>query len=125
MSTENRESTASQLRNLRTRAEAVAKHTPGPWRFFQYTSGAVEVGTNQRKIAVMPWCEAPCVVDPEDEANARAIAAVPELIDALENINDALVKAFNGANDLYEGKPDEFIDELIGIASEALAKAGL
>jgi hypothetical protein len=52
-----------------------AKHTPAPWRVFTDDNecGLYHVRTPGRAVA-----------EPEDEANARLIAAAPELLAALQ-----------------------------------------
>ena len=57
-----------------------AKHTQGPWRLYGY-----DVGTAQDEtLAVV------CAMDGDtDEANARLIAAAPDLLAALEDIVQA------------------------------------
>jgi hypothetical protein len=65
-----------------------SKHTPGPWEYhfvrkvwavicpsggpIVYTTGSINPGSKDQKV--------------EDEANARLIAAAPELLDALKHI---------------------------------------
>ena len=57
-----------------------AKHAPGPW-----TAQRLAIVASDRSFVgrVYPWC-----ADPQDaecaEANARLIAAAPELLEALE-----------------------------------------
>lgn len=63
-------------------------HTPGPWRLNRQR---VEYGPY---VAGDGWCVAIVLRDPvEQEANARLIAAAPELLVALEQ----LVEAHDGA----------------------------
>ena len=60
------------------------QHTPGPWRV---SVGDLVVGANGRRVADCehtPYLERPAASIPEDEANARLIAAAPELLEALE-----------------------------------------
>lgn len=67
-------------------AQAAGMHTPGPWAIkregviAQQSSGEV-VATCGYKVAVG---------SDEDDANARLIAAAPELADALDNLIGAL-----------------------------------
>ena len=59
---------------------STTKHTPGPW-----TSQGLAIVASDRSFVcrVYPWC-----ADPQDaecaKANARLIAAAPELLEALE-----------------------------------------
>lgn len=64
-------------------------HTPGPWivdiaAFSCYRSISTAARPPYEKIAEIPWAE-PSVFDAERNANARLIAAAPELLAALEN----------------------------------------
>lgn len=58
------------------------KHTPGPWRatYYPQKEGAMAVVIGQEVID-MPWDGE---IRPEWTANARLIAAAPELLGALE-----------------------------------------
>lgn len=62
-----------------------AKHAPGPWK----AQGLAIVASDRSFVGrVYPWC-----ADPQDaecaKANARLIAAAPELLEALEEIVSA------------------------------------
>lgn len=61
-----------------------AKHTPGPWR------GDCEIIGNSRVVATTAWCSG---FKEEDEANARLIAAAPDLLAALKRITAGLSDA--------------------------------
>lgn len=99
----------------------VVGHTAGPWRADVLPDGAVHVGNQAGTIGIRSMCDGD---EPADSLpDARLIAAAPEPLEALEDINDCLVKAANGANDLYDKNPDEFLDDLIDMASEAIRKA--
>ena len=59
---------------------AETKHTPGPWTADrQYIEKKMPPGSNRKIIAEVYWH-----VYDEYEANARLIAAAPELLEALE-----------------------------------------
>ena len=94
-------------------------HTPGPW-----TMGVMEedgpwcVG-NSECVALAKMTGAP---GPHHEANARLIAAAPELLEALEKI--ASEESTTWDEDLMEHVPvpmDE--EEMAEIARNAIAKA--
>ena len=63
-------------------------HTPGPWivdiaAFSCYRSISTAARPPYEQIAEIPWAE-PSVFDAERNANARLIAAAPELLAALQ-----------------------------------------
>ena len=61
-----------------------SKHTPGPWCYFVGNStgrGLVRIEAEGRHIASMPRGE-------QSEADARLIAAAPELLTALKGLVD-------------------------------------
>lgn len=110
-----------------------ANHTPGPWEIVEETDPKViskwHIAIGQRKIGFFPYkyhyadAEKTCggyVTDAEMHANARLIAAAPELLSALKALHDRLKECseFCGisARDAY----DSYFE---GIATEAIAKA--
>ena len=58
------------------------KHTRGPWR--SHGAGG-EIHGNSRIVATMTWCSG---MGDEDEANARLVAAAPDMLAALESVLD-------------------------------------
>ena len=66
-----------------THADLRAAHTPGPW-WIDHIEWHVMAGEDTtRDICGVPYDW------PEDRANARLIAAAPELLEALEMVRDA------------------------------------
>lgn len=61
-------------------AEAISRHTPGPWLAYQANS---EVGTNYWRIRTAPPGSGDTLRGYCGEANARLIAAAPDLLEAL------------------------------------------
>jgi hypothetical protein len=66
----------------------MSNHTPGPWEIklhpddgYRYISGPKHIG-----LAQVVWCMSYEERSPVCEANARLIAAAPELLEALENL---------------------------------------
>ncbi|MDT3468959.1 hypothetical protein [Stenotrophomonas maltophilia] len=61
----------------------MSKHTPGPWAYQEDSDAYTHIvrGPNNRFI-----CQLAQVTSAEIEANARLIAAAPELLEALERI---------------------------------------
>ena len=65
------------------------RHTPGPWNFEKHENFVVYVGNNE-------ICE---LYEGDQEANARLIAAAPELLEACE-----YVVKWHRENDTGEGE---------------------
>ncbi len=91
------------------------KFTPGPWRYDEESSGILSkhsVAPGSREVAAVN----PALADQVTGANARLIAAAPELYEALAACEHALrsYQYGNGAPDLAE--------EVANKASAALAK---
>ncbi|MFN3858152.1 MAG: hypothetical protein ACK4RV_10400 [Caulobacter sp.] len=94
----------------------MAAHTPGPWEVAgncvrtRYRMGDPDNnGTMVADVGVFP---------PEREANARLIAAAPELLAALRQTTDLLATA-NKSTD----RPSSYVWEIVGQARAALSKA--
>lgn len=92
------------------------KHTPGPWEIERYSDGLIQIVGDVRIVSddeenVTTVVEA---VARGDEANARLIAAAPELLEALQNL-DALRGPFPPS--------DEAVEAAWRKASAAIAKA--
>ena len=84
-------------------ASNAVKHTPGPWHIAyggQYADDYAIIGSKFSERAV-------CNMEPRDyvQANARLIAAAPELLEALKNAN-AFIES------LLDATPDEATDFL-------------
>jgi hypothetical protein len=93
-------------------------HTPGPWRAF-FTEGNRRTRIGDWHFTQEPTSTSRPVrfrrvsaSNAEAEANARLIAAAPELLDALRQIERS--SGFNGGT---------WVGELQGIARAAIAKA--
>ena len=92
------------------------QHTPGPWYPPEHVNGVV-YATHRKAVAVcepldnyggVMWPRSP----DECEANARLIAAAPELVEVLRSCLEYL-----------EANPDEFSEPRATAARAALAKA--
>ena len=57
-------------------------HSPAPWTVFQDPMRRWTIGNATHRICDM-WGKDPAFYTAEDEANARLIAAAPDLLDAL------------------------------------------
>ncbi|MCB2020944.1 MAG: hypothetical protein KDG44_09070, partial [Burkholderiaceae bacterium] len=101
----------------------MSAHTPGPWRITdRYGVLTDQVGIDGRTVCTV-WVRQqghrPSGVDtepwPEGEANARLIAAAPELLDALRELAELVVLQF--------GMPPPGADGPLQKALAAIAKA--
>lgn len=79
-------------------------HTPGPWRVNKKVNTSVEQATAPQGMVLICQCEDPdgARINKEDAANARLIAAAPELLEALKaivelNIFNDSIKGFDKA----------------------------
>ena len=73
------------------------KHTPGPWKVEQRFSGNrfIHSDNSQSPICRVAFVGMGIGVD-ESKANADLIAAAPELLEALENLLDAVRQNIDG-----------------------------
>jgi hypothetical protein len=89
-----------------------ARHTPGPWRasktrpFDVYSAEGRYIGTTKGNHAL------PEHIADEDKANARLIAAAPELLSMLKRIIRATDEGY-----------DDAVWKLIELASETVSQA--
>ena len=92
------------------------KHTPGPWFI---TEGPTYGHTSRLKVESAPDAERefgmvimersvqsglPSALDQECMANAKLIAAAPELLEALEETSAALLQYFSGVGSKVDAK---------------------
>lgn len=84
-------------------------HTPGPWEIFPSSTGFIISKPNEIAIAGIPNL----FEDHPAEANARLIAAAPDLIAALER----MVRQHGSSFISYSG------DHPVAVARAAIAKA--
>lgn len=74
----------------------MSKHTPGPWRLSKITAFSIE-GANGRHVASSGGYSTnvnPEQADMESMANARLIAAAPELLETLEKLMEMREQCF-------------------------------
>ena len=88
-----------------------AKPTPGPWSV-DY-SGPAHLSIEDKAGRVLAFFNLQTEDGDEDEANARLIAAAPDLFAALSRLIDAAVA-------VYDGRSDEF-PELVAETEKACA----
>jgi len=87
------------------------KHTPGPWIYGTHQDSAMVQTAEPCKTVATIYAKAPS----EREANARLIAAAPDLLEALERIASATMSQYANAADMAA--------DMKCIAAEAIAKA--
>ena len=88
-------------------------HTPGPWTAFLDPMRRRTIGTATHRICDM-WGQDPAFFTAEDEANARLIAAAPDLLEACEVAN----RFFEQNDDFTDGEypiPGFILDMRIAI----------
>ena len=68
------------------------KHTPGPWTA---TLANTIIPANRTRIIATAWrnSELPCIPEEEQAANAKLLAAAPELLDILRTVTEYLNEA--------------------------------
>ena len=86
-------------------------YTPGPWTAFQDASLRHTVGTATGRICDM-WGKDPAFYTEEDEANARLIAAAPDLLAALKDVAEQIA-----AYDYLHGENSCAIDDAPALAA--------
>lgn len=94
------------------------KHTPGPWKFVKTIQHPEEKDQAVSFIQTSKTCYDLCFMkgfftEEEAEANARLIAAAPELLDTLESIVETL----------HQMRRDETVSGMLFIATQAIQKA--
>lgn len=62
----------------------MSKHTPGPWRVEEWDGVPLRITTDSVIVARVEWDQP---IADEDEANARLIAAAPDLLEAAQNLS--------------------------------------
>ena len=96
------------------------KHTPGPWHLDTARGNthlsSVFHGKDNRPFLERPWNVAICT-GPQSEANARLIAAAPDLLAALENL------AETAPIDIEADTVDAYRKFVLTTARNAIAKA--
>ncbi|BAQ18349.1 hypothetical protein [Methyloceanibacter caenitepidi] len=97
----------------------MTKPTPGPWRISESGSGYVEPGIDI--VSDCPWTVTAVLTDcPHYEANARLIAAAPDLLEAAQKVLAGLHERMKEARDAKEAVP---VFDGIADLSDAINKA--
>lgn len=77
-------------------------YTPGPWEFIKAPKQNIIIGCKERGIAIIPNDDKK--IEETKLANARLIAAAPELLDVAEMLWDLIIST-DGVADNGEIKP--------------------
>jgi hypothetical protein len=96
------------------------KHTPGPWVVLEGEPDIIMIHNKRMPIASMTNLGT-VKNRSERDANARIIAAAPQMVEALERITNEL-QAWNSSGDV---RPAKWAESRIKIAREALRAAGV
>jgi hypothetical protein len=100
----------------------MSKHTPGPWEVGYHDKHGQRTVLSQHIEICTCWHHSVGAIEKEMEANARLIAAAPDLLAALE-----LIASFGGKTLIGDGRYDEgaahAFAQAADVASAALAKA--
>ena len=92
-----------------------SKHTPGPWDYVAYANRDSDAPVEYRVRAKgLRWVALTASGDSEDEANARLIAAAPELLEALEACREGI--------DILLARIIDYGFDLKGAATDSLKK---
>jgi hypothetical protein len=96
------------------------EHTPGPWEYDDrhYWIDGKRYGMDSWAIMRGSYCLA---TTDKNKANARLIAAAPDLLQALRNLVDIQERDERGDPDYLA--TDEWREEALMIAKSAIAKA--
>ena len=109
--------------------ETKLKHTPGPWSLADHSLGVEIMHTRQDGLSEAHACLHGSYNT--SEANARLIAAAPDMLDALMHVV-ALLHATHAALDEYVAAGDDMlrnplnnkrVQDIADMATDALTKA--
>jgi len=95
-----------------------SQHTPGPWYAYQPAEGRTRIGRSLNGLSADYVCT--LFDGPNKTANARLIAAAPELLDALKDTAGYLEAIDNAANQIGERSA---IQTKLATIRAAIAKA--
>jgi hypothetical protein len=100
---------------MTTKTKPTMKHTPGPWVCVTDCVDAVLIGNEDRSVAVarvQSWAGEPKKT--QREANAKLVAAAPELLEAC-----MAAIAATGGSEVWDGETKAFLQ----LCEAAIAKA--
>lgn len=96
------------------------KHTPGPWEVDAIDSTTIQIKAEGAVVAEVASASAFTRLSEEQRANARLIAAAPELLDALQNFADQMDGCMNWPDTTSS---QIALGDIANIARAAIAKA--
>ena len=106
----------------------MGEHTPGPWKIERLSIGSRGGSNTCWMIGPMDACiyddwrpRANGISEAENEANARLIAAAPDLLAALENIRDTIESCYIAGG--WVPLDAEEMESIVEMATIAIAKA--
>ena len=103
-------------------AAPMPKHTPGPWGWSDYSPSDADTGSPPDCPAVGPdcpdvtvaWIEMNVFTEPEWQANARLIAAAPEMLAFLVDLRELWKPAYESSGSQVYHRICELIAEATG-----------
>jgi hypothetical protein len=88
--------------------DMTTKHTPGPWQVKPAAGGNLFICSSSRKPSIAGVALTAIGIDREEsEANAKLIAAAPDLLNALQGVMDWWMNDTDGAEEM----PRELFDD--------------
>lgn len=97
----------------------MSRHTPGPWKSFQ-NSCAIGVGSKRSDVAWVRFADRGLVDTSRsletDKANAKLIAAAPELLGLVMTAKTLIEQALNAEGDVFGVQHNEAVDTISAIA---------
>ena len=100
----------------------ITKHTPGPWSIDPNDPAGITADCDGLVVAEIPYGDEEYGMRHHEvnEANARLIAAAPDLLNALR----AFVIGMDKSQDTFKGHSEAFLEQVVlQRAIEAIAKA--
>lgn len=99
-----------------------AKHTPGPWAVGYLDQSGQRIVKQEHIEICTCWHHSVGSIEQEMEANARLIAAAPDLLEALEGLVK-INEEHNAAMAVIMGRPANWKDTYLDKARAAILKA--
>ena len=100
----------------------MTKHTPGPWTIVPYGDGdslVIHADQSEWRICFMATPGASPGAMGRIEANARLIAAAPEMLEALKSVDGMAVLALRGRTIKEYAIPASVLEQVIATIAKA------